>query len=1293
MLKLLKQDARIGDTLNLYLTTGETIKGTIIELDDNYLLLEVDGVNRRYFPQIIGGWDVEKSTPRAIEKPEKELSGTDEVDDITIIEDDELFSTIIALYDKIYENEGILLSDNIKTNAIVEKVTASGVIVSTDSGETFSCHKGFMAGFSRANCTPGERLFCGAPNNTGPQKGVCFISVLGMTFEELRKRFISAIQSKPQPRRPVINSIIAYFRKNNSGKPTKKIIQQLRNMCMSLDSTGHNNNKINRLVSSKLYDDAFRLLEQEINSSKTDKQKSSLLLRKAQLYSSLKRHDEAISSYKELVAFNEQIGSPSKYLSHLYTELARLFHLIGNEEQAVVARSHALKLNPQNSIAKKMGSLSLVPEKDETEEISTFDNQSFTIIKLTNKSLVNEDIDNHSFSDSEIVSLNGVVTTEIANRLLESASASEDFGIHLETAKALKNLPIGSYDIQDLEDSITNYSVFKCRSLFNSYKNVVLENDSINSISIEQLNRIKDCAICYSLETIERLIDEDNDTATKILTNCLLLECASLQIGQNGSREEVLRVLNLTTEQFVTQCLKPKWETLVPALFVKLVCFSLQCSNLWDIIISKSSDFINLLSYVNNNSLIKSRIIKITPKKKKRNINDDEYIHNFRRYVITKLKTCFLQLRKIESTNFSLSSIRLLKSRLKLLSGKSNMWCLNDTDQKSIVDINHLITLLSLYQSKNRDDWKEILSNVILEIDEVLRWNSGSTTTELGRFYFYPLLLSWKETLSKLNVQGNYGDNSCLLSLELESPYYIVNKDYRSIKVVLYNKSNLIAEGYKLTSWVGNNKKNGFSKNGDIFILPNSNVQLEIPISKKPDDELNIYELNFEISSRYQGKWSTAVFSRATITRKRDISFNKETDIKWRDRGNPPIELFKGRDGIIRELKDHYCSENRQYSYVLYGLSRTGKSSILEYLKIAIEGAEIDGVESAKIVLPLYIDLGAIYGLVNNYDQFWKLFMNTIYKATKAFILKYKPEIASSFHKLDDFDQFVLDMQVFHIHPLFILDEFSYMQDIIDDGYINSAFLQYMRTISADKDLASFIFAGTYDIKYLIHDPKYNISGAFTYLIEPEKPLYEISSDAADELINIMHGKLDFSPAALREIHRLTGDVPFWIQKLCRNCALYAIDNNKPDIGIQDLEAVVCKMTGEPNKSLNDVSSVKSLNDGTFSKTQVLSTDTDEMKIILTSISFLMKDEPDGVTYDHIKALWADQNVDISGYMIKDALESLCERKTLRYEDRGRDNMRYYWFSIDLFRRWWLRNHYVFELQLSDFTKRISQRK
>ena len=62
MLDLLRQDAQIGDSLNLYLTTGDSVKGKIIEIGENYLLLDVEGVQRRYFPQLIGGWDVVKKS-------------------------------------------------------------------------------------------------------------------------------------------------------------------------------------------------------------------------------------------------------------------------------------------------------------------------------------------------------------------------------------------------------------------------------------------------------------------------------------------------------------------------------------------------------------------------------------------------------------------------------------------------------------------------------------------------------------------------------------------------------------------------------------------------------------------------------------------------------------------------------------------------------------------------------------------------------------------------------------------------------------------------------------------------------------------------------------------------------------------------------------------------------------------------------------------------------------------------------------------------------------------------------
>lgn len=1292
MLNILKQDAKVGDSLKLYLTSGDSVRGSILEIGETFLLMEVDGMKRRYFPQLIGGWEVVKEDSQTVTLQEAdELPSNDDEHLKEDTHEEHLNEILISLFDKIYENERILLSSSIKTNAVVDNVSPTGVVVITDNGEKIKCNKMSMVGFSRQNCIPGKRLFCGTINNTGAHKGICYYSVLQMSFEELRVWFSMAISKKPVPQKPIIYSILEYVKKNYSWKPTKKILTDLRNkVSLLVVQNKIGDSQLDKYISFKQYDKAFELIEHEISSSRDEKQKSALLLRKAQLYSSIKDHENAISAYRELISFNESINSPSKNLSHLYTELARLLFLTGDIEQAESARSIALMLNSQNSIAKKIGGLD--NSKDNYEEktlenVKTLpqeDEQNCQTVKFTDKSLIDDDIDKHAFTDSEIVSLNGKVTNEIATRLLESASASEDYNRHIEAAKALKNLPIGSYDIQDLEDTITNYSICKCNSLFNSYKKVVFESDSLKSISIEQLNRIKDSAICYSLETIENILDEDEDTATKLLLNCLLLELSSIYIIQKKSKVSVLDVLAFSLDSLITFVMSYKESLLVANLFVKLVTYSLQCRNLWEKLILKSNQFVSFVSYIQDSKVIKQDIISITPPLKKRDVNDINYVDILRRHESNRIKVSIQQLRKIKNTDFDISSITLLQKRISPIVAEKRLRFFSDTDRKSLVNIQHLISLLSLYQKKNEDERKDIIANVFLVIDEMLRWNSGETATKIGRFYFYPLLSSWKESISKLNAKNEYKD-SCLLTLEMDSPYYIVNGDSsKSITVIAYNNSNLISEGYKLAIWIGDNRKDGILKSDDRYILPNSNVPISILIPQEKWGELNTYELNFAISSRYQGKWSNTEFVSATITSKRDISF-KKGEQKWHDSGNPPVEMFKGRDGIVNELKEQYCSQNRRYSYVLYGLSRTGKSTILHYLKRAIEGVEIEGTNSTKVVLPLFVDLGDIYGNVNSSEKFWKLFIKNIYNDTTDFIDKYKPGI--NIEKPEDFSQYIMDMDKLNIHPLFMLDEFSFMQDIINKGYINSAFLQYMRTISADKDLASFLFAGTYDIKKLIHDSKYNISGAFTYLREPDKPLFEISSDAAEELINMMQGQLDFSPAATREIHRLTGDVPFWIQKICLNCAFYGVDNNKPDIGIQDLEAVVCKMTEELSKTSKKTDSIPTLTDGNFSQTQILDTDSEEMKIVLTSISFLMKelDAKEGVTYEQIKALWAEYNTDISNYNIKEALDALCERKTLTFEDI--DNMRYYRFSLDLFRRWWLHKHFVFELQLSSFKK------
>ena len=101
MLGILKQDAQIGDSINLYLTTGDTVKGTIIEIGDKYLLLDVEGIRRRYFPQLIGGWDVIKndSTQSNLVVEDKETIGKEKSKI-----NEEFEYGIISLFDDIYKD-------------------------------------------------------------------------------------------------------------------------------------------------------------------------------------------------------------------------------------------------------------------------------------------------------------------------------------------------------------------------------------------------------------------------------------------------------------------------------------------------------------------------------------------------------------------------------------------------------------------------------------------------------------------------------------------------------------------------------------------------------------------------------------------------------------------------------------------------------------------------------------------------------------------------------------------------------------------------------------------------------------------------------------------------------------------------------------------------------------------------------------------------------------------------------------------------------------------------------------
>lgn len=59
MFDIFKKDIKIGDKVELYLTTGKEPIGIVLEIGDSFVLLKgEDNISNRFFDKLIGGWDL-----------------------------------------------------------------------------------------------------------------------------------------------------------------------------------------------------------------------------------------------------------------------------------------------------------------------------------------------------------------------------------------------------------------------------------------------------------------------------------------------------------------------------------------------------------------------------------------------------------------------------------------------------------------------------------------------------------------------------------------------------------------------------------------------------------------------------------------------------------------------------------------------------------------------------------------------------------------------------------------------------------------------------------------------------------------------------------------------------------------------------------------------------------------------------------------------------------------------------------------------------------------------------------
>ena len=245
--------------------------------------------------------------------------------------------------------------------------------------------------------------------------------------------------------------------------------------------------QLNELIRNGEHATAISTIDEILEKSFVDnKYKSSLLLRKAQAYSSITDYKNAQLAYSSLIEFIESVGGEPKNLSHLYTELARLQAMNKTDlSDAQASVEKALRYNPQNKYAAtlldqiKIGSLSSVSisttsnpisdnSEDDKELMLEIDDSALTISKM-----IDIDIKEHKFNHDLIISNGGVPSSSIAQSILEEAKSykgtdlGERYPIYLEAAKAFSELPVGSYDLSNYMESVAFYAVYKANFLFN----------------------------------------------------------------------------------------------------------------------------------------------------------------------------------------------------------------------------------------------------------------------------------------------------------------------------------------------------------------------------------------------------------------------------------------------------------------------------------------------------------------------------------------------------------------------------------------------------------------------------------------------------------------------------------------------------------------------------------------------------------------------------------------------------------------------------------------------------------
>ena len=1060
---------------------------------------------------------------------------------------------------------------------------------------------------------------------------------------------------------------------------SKKLTNLSETKCKQLEK------ELDTLIRNGEKEECLRRSYQIINESRpTPKYLRSYLDRIVNTEIALNHTTEALQSLAYLIVLTEQQSDVNvNSIGHLYITMARLYQKDNNREEALKAILYAESVKPNNNAITK---LKETIQRMDSNGINNSDSSSDTSTPINGSVDTNDSISKMLLEDvcqeakrQELLPSNEIIPAEqlfgrAQNKRNDDTESFEGKAqLFLEAAGAYYNTKQTSSIMYKI--SVANYARMKGHGMYARFANLIRNNAG----EFAELQALCDCACSYYIEAlgIFNSLGEKNHLQ-ELLLKYLQLHFVISQL--EGGKTPDSDWEDWTLKAKLQEILFGDSNEEQKVFFRSCIAIGASSENSWNTLSGSPDGLMPMFSAFRDDDNLRKKCCNLINSIENANVDSKltsgtflKRIIQHRRTRITKLETCLHDCLEWKFDQFDITTfVSLWDSVLEHSALMTN----TDTNSQNIVK-EVLNTLANYAGHRENERYRSLVTSQQILLNG--QKSITETTTNYGRTFFSHLFNNWLEEIGR-QIKEKEAQTLPVLSISCEPAF--ITKDLSGngyISIVVTNNGDSTAESFVVTASI-NGKKYSITHNeelsagdccGERFISPDFY-------------EIISANVKFDLVAKYQGKELQPREYEATYEVENEDVLSDEIDIPWTISNTPEEHIFKGREKELRTLIDHYVSKDRSLTYILYGLTRTGKSSILDYLRNRIDG-QILKEDSSKHILAFKWYLNEFPYKNSTSAQFWTWALETnIYdKLTDELADKVEAAYgedglppAESLSQID-FCKVVDVLNENNVIPLVTIDEFSFVRLMLKEGLIDATFISTLRNLAlAGK--ACFVYSGTYDIKELPKEKEY-IAGQMNNTLP--MPINQIEEQYANELIDACP-KIIFDEKAKVYIRALSGCVPYWIQWICLACGKYAIASKHRHLGFNEVNDVVRVLTGEVQPGKRDT--WESLDETNFHNNQIDPENIAEHQLI-SSISYLNRESTQierGISMDELKRLWDKYSVNEERRLsMTRALASLKDKKILySFTDEGREVYR---LSVDLFRRWWYVHHRDLDLEFS----------